>query len=402
MGAINASDPDADIPDDTGIEDTGAEDTSLPDADVDGDTDAPDTDDAGPDDADVVFTPDTDTSSDPCDGEDCSNNGSCELDGGEPYCDCNTGYEPGSGLSCVEEDDPCDGITCSNNGNCIDDGGSAHCNCFSNYNTTAGGTDCVHKCDDGEINYCDYWVLSSGSSQWSGYRYDSSGLQNPPSGDVKAAFDIEHHDRAYIFTDNRFYRADLSGTELQWDNDWTLSQFDGNLSSYDEIVAAYSVAADTAGGAEEIIMMARNTSSSTMMIWVKDYSPSSSSFTSKHEDPNFDWTSDHGNQHAPDHSDIRVSWVEVDNATGWVTGDPSEMCDEAASSSEEYNAFLTSNQAHILDQSACQDAGEESHFYDPILLSSFSPFQSSTNPPSMTHVGAGFLNQGSLYLFRGN
>ncbi|OGQ90523.1 MAG: hypothetical protein A2289_04800 [Deltaproteobacteria bacterium RIFOXYA12_FULL_58_15] len=91
----------------------------------------------------VLVSGSSDLIADPCDGETCSDHGTCVENAGTMVCNCTFGYTPGAGLTCV---DLCDGETCSGHGMCVNNAGTLDCDCEFGY---VSGTDltCVGSCD---------------------------------------------------------------------------------------------------------------------------------------------------------------------------------------------------------------------------------------------------------------
>lgn len=89
---------------------------------------------------------------DACEDVTCSDHGLCKLDASkEAYCECSSGYSPGSSLTCVQDVDPCDGINCSNKGVCKVDGQKkAYCDCEDGFVEGANLT-----CEEDVNNICD-------------------------------------------------------------------------------------------------------------------------------------------------------------------------------------------------------------------------------------------------------
>jgi hypothetical protein len=105
---------------------------------------------------------------DPCQAIDCSQHGQCVIVGGNPYCQCETGYRP-EGYECipVEVEDPCQDVTCSNHGHCEVVNGSPTCVCDDGYEPL--GLQCIEPLQDmlvlaegqtepSEIAIDDQWV----------------------------------------------------------------------------------------------------------------------------------------------------------------------------------------------------------------------------------------------------
>ncbi len=76
---------------------------------------------------------------DPCEGVDCSGQGTCVAVEGEAGCDCDPGFVA-AGTTC-EAVDPCEGVDCSGLGLCVELDGAASCDCELTYH--AEGLECV-------------------------------------------------------------------------------------------------------------------------------------------------------------------------------------------------------------------------------------------------------------------
>ena len=68
----------------------------------------------------------------PCDGVNCSGQGSCVSPQGTAACQCNAGYHA-EGLECIKDAMACDGVDCSGLGTCADHNGVAACDCSDGY-----------------------------------------------------------------------------------------------------------------------------------------------------------------------------------------------------------------------------------------------------------------------------
>jgi hypothetical protein len=123
--------------------------------------------------------PDTDSNTDietdlepidPCSGVTCSFHGLCEVRRDVARCNCDSGYQETADLLCIEiqiddtdtqntdPPDPCQGVNCSFNGECVVENGQPACNCDLGYEP-AGNLQCVQIDNNTDDVICHEWVI---------------------------------------------------------------------------------------------------------------------------------------------------------------------------------------------------------------------------------------------------
>ncbi len=364
---------------------------------------------------------------DNCEGQTCSGNGQCETEtDGTAYCDCDSGYQSASGLSCEEiPPEPCEDVDCSGFGTCDDSSGEAVCDCETNY-VDPGTAECVHRCDNGELEYCDFWKVEGTSNiQWEGYRLSIPSSELPanaetgadaPSGPIQAGFSVTQQDWGFVLTPDHFYKFDLSDIDgaPYWIESRPLSDLDGSLASTPEILGAYNIpdAFPTGPSAPEdasdgVTIMGYDSTEpveSQMRIWAVGYHHASQDFIVDEEsliDHGHDaWI---GKENAPDTGDIRALWLDVaaDTEPGlsWVEADMNNYCaDPNSSQAIIYSGILTKQDLRGSEMGACP----ADTFISPMAYSAFPPFSTADAPTIDASVGATIFHEGALYLFREN
>lgn len=363
----------------------------------------------------------------PCDGVGCSGNGTCEVVEGEPSCNCESGFESGGQLTCVAID-PCEGETCSGHGTCVNNGGIAECDCDPQYE--AGGLTCTPEdadgdgddftvdCDDNddarntsatevcdgidnncnsvvdEGEVCGIWVLEPLASEWKAYGLDPSASGNAPSAKIRAAFDIESEDLAYVMTDTGFHVLRIGS--LSWQaSKVPLSTVATGLDTLDgPATSAIAIPADHAGGdgTTESVQIS-GMRGPDKIVWSIEFDIGSRSF-SANTDSLYNEAHTWDDPNSPDPSNIRAAWLDVDNVRGWMDANPSNYCDTTRMSVDPYLAFLTSDRLYMSEAGIC-------FTFTHNLALNQSPLAQPANPPPFDEVGAAFWHQGSLYLLRG-
>lgn len=319
-----------------------------------------------------------------CSGRQCGNDG-C----GGSCGSCASGQRCTQQGSCVDDCTPsCSGRECGGDG-C---GGSCG-SCPSSQMCDAAG---ICGCKDGEVDdagVCDFWILDEGDFQWKGYNLDSVGGADAPTATIRAAFDIEHEDRAFVLTGNSAH--EFRPSDRRWLAAQPLSFIDSGLTSTnlgwaDSVPSSHP--GGTPGGPEGATIA--GLTGGQKYVWQKTYDPATGTFSDTsgglHGEPH-DWT----DANAPVPSQIRSSWLDVDNARGWIDGDPSQMCGAGHTQVGPYGAKFTSSHVHVIELGLCFE------FFDPIPVGDFEPMKYTGAPP-VNRIGASFWHQGALFVFGGN
>ena len=359
----------------------------------------------------------------PCAGIDCSGHGECVAEDGDIFCECDEGYQATEiGLDCEEPPaDLCEDVDCSQLGSCDDSTGEAVCDCEANYvDPGSGPADCVHRCTNGELDYCDIWRVEGvgPNIQWEGYRRDVPASELPagaepgetgPTAPIKAAYGIENLDYGIVVTGDGLYKFDL--TEIDESPTWLgsrpLTDISASLDSAERILGGYNIPNDHLSGSppneyDQIVIMGYQSSQppeSQLRLWIYDYQHSSgeyellADFDDKAHD---DWI---GEEHAPTVGDVEALWLDVnadqDPADSWV--DEELFCEEESEPMEfiAYTGVLTAANVYLGVISNCPTDG----FVPPVSHGDFSPFAHQDAPP-IDEVGAVIFHQEALYLFR--
>ncbi|MGM0556965.1 MAG: putative metal-binding motif-containing protein [Myxococcota bacterium] len=363
----------------------------------------------------------------PCDGVTCSGNGACVVENDAPRCECEEGFESGGELTCVAID-PCEGENCSGHGTCVVSSGIARCQCDDRYESgglactpedaDGDGEDFTVDCDDNDAdinssatevcdgvdNNCDgqidegevcgIWVLEPRSSQWDAYAMDPAASGNAPTSTIRAAWDIESLDIAFVLTDAGYHILRISS--LSWQSQKPLSDLGPDLGeATGPGTSAVSVPNDHAGGDgnNESVTLS-SMSGSDKLVWQFEYNTNTQTHVAITDGL-------YGDSHtwddplAPTPSEIRASWLDVDNSRGWMDADPSDYCDTQTTTANPYSGRITSTQFYMTELGSCFVFTHE-------MALGQAPISQPANPPPFDEVGAAFWHQGALYMFRGN
>ena len=363
---------------------------------------------------------------DPCEGVTCSGNGTCMVESDAPTCTCDEGFESGGELTCVPID-PCEGQTCSGHGTCVVSNGIANCECDARYepgnltctpeDADGDGADFTNDCDDANAavnpsapevcdqidNDCDnstdegvcgIWVLEPRSSSWDAYSMDPAGSGNAPSSTIRASWDIETMDLAFVLTDTGYHILRISS--LAWQSQQPLSDIGPNLGeATGPSTSASSVPKDHTGhdGIHEFVTI-ESMSGADKLIWQLRYNTDTRTYSTPTDGL-------YGDAHtwedplAPTASEIRATWLDVENTRGWMDADPSNFCDTNITSVDPYSAKITDAQFYMSDAGVC-------FAYTHEVPLSQAPISQPGNTPPFDEIGAAFWHQGALYMLRGD
>lgn len=247
------------------------------------------------------------------------------------------------------------------------------------------GDDCTWSewaCESGETRL---WVHPSGGTEWDRFSLDPTS-PSAPSAPVRAAFDVDSANEAYVLTGSSYHVLDLPSRS------WTRS---GPVSGpFPEtggasVVSAYSVPGRHAGGTpgtESVTLLVDE--GGTARVEIYDYVADTRTFT--HVDTVDPCCAEQWDGPlAPAAADVVAQWLDVDNEDGWP--EPTRECD-AGATAEIYFGALSSTHVHV------QDAGNCFEYVQRTVYGDFPPFGRAGAPPA-TSIGATFWH-GGLYVLR--
>ena len=331
----------------------------------------------------------TDPPIDPCLSVDCGPHGSCTSQGDQASCACDARYVA-QGLNCVAEDLDNDGadftIDCNDNDPLIYPQAQEICDQVDQ--------DCDQVIDEGA---CSIWVLPPLQNHWDAYGLDVSGGVNTPRSVIKAAWDIEELDIAFVLTPDGYHELRLS--TLTWSplrplSDLSIPQ-NGPLQN---AAFAMSNPAGHTNNPYETVTINLVDGGGSKKVWILKYLISSGLYEPAYPDrfigePHI-WREEHSDEYSPNPAFVRASWLDIENTRYILDFNPQAFCGQGPTSSNIHMGLLTSENIHMIEAGSCFD------FIPPVALEG-SPLD-LPGAPNFSEVGGAFWHQGSLYLFRGD
>jgi len=327
------------------------------------------------------------TTADPCDGVDCGSYGRCVSQGVEATCTCEERYHP-QGLTCVPEDVDGDGVDFTQD--CNDQEASISPRAIERCDEM--DQDCDGEVDEGA---CSIWVLEPRADRWTSYPLNVSGGGATPRGPIKAAWDIETEDLAFVLTERGYHEFRMSS--LSWSPERPRADlFDGLDGPIRGAAFADSVPADhgaSSGPRAERITISILNEQGMKRVWQLRYIIAEQRFT---PNPNGLYNEVHvwDEALAPSAQQVQATWLDLENNRFILNVNTQELCGNGGQLSNIYVGLLSGHHIYMLEAGACFD------FVSPIPLMG-SPLD-LPNAPRFDEVGAAFLHQGALYLFRGD
>lgn len=225
---------------------------------------------------------------------------------------------------------------------------------------------------------CGLWRLGPAATSWQAWPTGDGTFA--PSAPVQAAFDLESAGVAYVLTAGTYHVLRLS--DRAWIEDGGRDELVPEASGA-RLRSAYTIPADHAGdGTVEGITL-----ESTSSVYVYEMTLADRSIAFDRRIDDFSWS----DPLAPTRASIRFAWLDVTNARGFASGDPSTLCDTSATSYGPYAGYVTATRVHL------QDAGHCFAFLDRFAPTTAPPF-SYVDAPSVGVIAGAFWNQGSLWL----
>lgn len=227
---------------------------------------------------------------------------------------------------------------------------------------------------------CAGWLLSRGAPTWTPIARPSGPFA--PTAPVRAAFDVESLNIAYVLTDTNYHVLRLS------DRTYTGAGARSDLfpRSTGALINAYSITAGHAGSDPNLESITIESVTSAQ-IYSFNLTTRGVAFVSEVTDFGPAWA----DPSAPARSTIRAAWLALDNDAGWVSGVPSTLCPGGTSSTTAYAGVISTSTVHVVEAANCFE------FFTPIAYAAFPPF---TRPgsPRVEDVAATFYNHGDLWI----
>ena len=325
---------------------------------------------------------------DPCLDIDCGN-GNCVPQGNQASCVCDQRYFA-QGLSCAPEDLDNDGvdftIDCDDNNPQVYPRAQEICDQIDQ--------DCDLLIDEGA---CSIWVLPPLQNHWEAYGLDVSGGVHTPQGPIKAAWDIEELDIAFVLLPTGYHELRLSS--LTWSPLRPLSDLSiPNDASLQNAGFAMSNPAGHTNNPFETITINLIDDGGTKKIWMLKYFIADGRYEPYFADqfigePHI-WREEHSDEYSPNPAFVNASWLDIDNSRYIMNINPQEYCGQGPTSSNINSGMLSSDTIYLYESGSCFD------FIPPIPIMG-SPLD-LPGAPDFSEIGGAFWHQGSLFLLRGN
>ena len=227
---------------------------------------------------------------------------------------------------------------------------------------------------------CAGWLLSRGAPTWTPIARPPGPFA--PTSPVRAAFDIESLNIAYVLTDATYHILRLSDRTFTGAG----SRSDLFPRSTGALINAYAVTAGHAGSDPNLESVTIESVGSAQ-IYNFNLATRGVAFVSEVTDFGPAWAG----PRAPARSTIRATWLALDNDSGWVSGVPSSLCASGTSTTTAYAGVISTSTIHVVEAANCFD------FYTPVAYTAFPPF-SRPGAPRVEDVAAAFYNHGDLWI----
>jgi hypothetical protein len=229
------------------------------------------------------------------------------------------------------------------------------------------------------------WRLGPEATEWKVFADGTALSASAPTSPVRAAFDIEHSNFAFVVTETSLHRLHLD-PDRHGDSDpvWTdvipLKDVDADLGST-TLRAAHADPADSPDDAVTLL----GTDDGTPRRWRASYDFDREVF-GEWTGESVEWT----HQDAPTPREIGFAWRDNDNARGWFDGEP--PC--GISPTGEFRAYVgyaSGETVHMHDVWYCTD------YFRAVPMEQAGP-SAAEQMPAIEDVGAAFWHGRALYL----
>ncbi|MFH2007863.1 MAG: DUF4215 domain-containing protein [bacterium] len=242
---------------------------------------------------------------------------------------------------------------------------------------TVAGDGCSPACAAESLPVL-HWATGQ-PAVWGSMTLTYAGDTHAPSTPIVAAANVDQRNRAYVFTATTFHVLSLPGH--QWIDSGALSsRFPGVPGS--AVKAAWGVSWSTDTSSSVLIVTSQPGPVDQYYSYAIDNA--TGVFTPDPANPNLLDMS--GDPEAPVPSTIKALYVDLANAHGWATGDPSTLCATGATTIGPYlGAITTANDIYINESGHCFT------FYTDMAVAQFPPF-TQLNAPVPAHIVAAFYS----------
>lgn len=223
---------------------------------------------------------------------------------------------------------------------------------------------------------CAGWLLARGASAWTTIPRDSGAFA--PASPIRAAFDIESGNIAYVLTDSTYHVLRLS------DRVYTSSGARDDLFEVPRGPLRFAYSVVDPGGTFEMISVESATSAQV-------YRYHTTAHTLEYRGEGRDTDAEWATSRAPLGDDVRGAWFAPDNERGWVRTSPATLCPTGPVDPSIHTAFITPTSVFIFENVRCQ------RFFTPTPYSEFTPF-TLPGAPRTDQIGASFYIHGDLWI----
>ncbi len=241
--------------------------------------------------------------------------------------------------------------------------------------------DCSGVADDRDA--CGLWVHDAASGAWMALALDpgaDAGAPSPhaPTTTLRFALDIERLSLAYVFTTTTYHVLDVRAR--RWTESGRRTAVFPALSGL-EGFAGYTVPAGVNGGDPNLETGAVLATTGVLAF---AFDLTERRFLERQTDPIPMWMPP---ANAPSYRAIRAAWLDITNASGWVTASPSSLCPSGPMTARGYAGAIASDRVHVFEAGYCF------LWAPPVPFASFAPFARPGAPPLARIATTFFQNQ---------
>jgi cysteine-rich repeat protein len=313
-----------------------------------------------------------------CDDGNSSNNDACLMDCTE--ASCGDGYVWAGQEDCddgnsLDTDGCLAGCTLARCGDGVVWAGQEDCD----DGNTVAGDGCSPSCAAEALPVL-HWATGQ-PAVWDEQTLYYAGEPHAPTTAVVAAANVDQRDRAYLFTATTYHVLSLPGH--QWLDSGPLQGRFPNVPGAD-VLTAFGVSWSTE--TESTVSFITSPAGVGPRSWSYTIDNATGAITADPDNPNtMDWSS---HTDPPSVNDARATYIDLANANGWVSGDPSALCGATATSvGPNLGAFTVTGDIYLYEAGSCFE------FYDHMPVAQFGPFDQPAAPAATSIVAAFFSTE---------